>query len=166
VFDRTDLQARGFRGSLSFHELRRGGLDLVPDIPGTYVVICGDSDPPAFLDSSVGGHFKAKDPAVPVSTLEAKWIPGCSTLYIGKANRLRRRLKQFADFRVGRPVGHWGGRYIWQLSDSGKLLVAWLACQSDQTAREAESGLMSEFTESFAAGCRSQTLSASRLRTR
>jgi hypothetical protein len=149
VFDRTDLQARGFRGFLSFEELRGGGLELVPSIPGTYVVIRGGSDPPAFLDSSVGGQFKAKDPTVPVSTLVAKWIPGCSTLYIGKADRLRRRLKQFADFGVGRPVGHWGGRYIWQLSDSRKLLVGWLPCQAGQTAGEAESELMSEFSKCF-----------------
>jgi excinuclease UvrABC nuclease subunit len=46
-------------------------------------------------------------------------------LYIGKADALRRRVRQYMAFGAGRPVGHWGGRLIWQLADSDALLVAW-----------------------------------------
>lgn len=63
---------------------------------------------------------------------------------LGKANQLERRLKQFADFGAGKPVGHWGGRLIWQLPDSRRLLVAWRETP-ERVPREVEGELINEF---------------------
>lgn len=48
-------------------------------------------------------------------------------VYIGKAEKqaLRKPLGQYIDFGLGKPVGHWGGRYIWQLADARDLKVCW-----------------------------------------
>jgi hypothetical protein len=64
--------------------------------------------------------------------------------YVGKADRLRRRLRQFADFGAGKPVGHWGGRYLWQLEGSADLAVAWRETP-EGSPREAEIELLSRF---------------------
>jgi hypothetical protein len=58
--------------------------------------------------------------------LEARWIPAAEVLYIGKADRLGRRIRELSEFGRGRPIGHWGGRFLWQIEGSAELLVAWL----------------------------------------
>jgi hypothetical protein len=74
---------------------------------------------------SPGGHFKEKDPTVTIPELQANWVADSSVIYIGKADAARKRLMQFAKFGAGQKIGHWGGRYIWQLADSNDQLVAW-----------------------------------------
>ena len=53
--------------------------------------------------------------------LEAKWIGNAQVVYVGKGDNLRRRLTQYADSGARKPIGHWGGRYVWQLADSADL---------------------------------------------
>ena len=82
-------------------------------------------NPISFAERSCGGWFKGKDPTVPREALIANWVDGAEVVYIGKADQLKRRLTELADFGAGKPIGHWGGRLIWQLPNIGALLVAW-----------------------------------------
>jgi hypothetical protein len=142
-FTRKALEASGFEGFVTFDALRRGEIKIVPRTGGVYVVLREGDHQPVFLRKSVGGHFKGQDPTVELSALEANWIEVAETIYIGKGDDLRRRLREYMNFGAGRPVGHRGGRYIWQLSGSGRLLVAWRATRG--VPREVEIGLMREF---------------------
>lgn len=54
-------------------------------------------------------------------------------------------MKQFARFGAGEPVRHWGGRYIWQLSDARTLLVAWHVITWGEHARDYEKRLLAHF---------------------
>lgn len=97
-----------------------------------------------FEDRSCGGWFKGKDPTVSRDALLANWVEGVEVVYIGKADQLKRRLTQFADFGAGKPVGHWGGRLIWQLANVEALCVAWKETPG-QVPVEVEAELIAAF---------------------
>lgn len=151
-FSEADLRARGFKGFKRF-----GDLDLgdVPREPGVYAVLRDFYSNHEVLAASKGGWFKGKDPSGDPAKL--KPLLGChaETLYIGKADAgsqgtrgLRKRITEFARFGNGDAVGHWGGRYIWQLSDSQDLRIAWLQVQ-DRSAQEVEGELFEEFFQEY-----------------
>ena len=77
-------------------------------------------------------------PNVPVAELVANWVDGTLVVYIGKATSLRKRISQYIRFGQGKPVGHWGGRYIWQLADASQLLFCWKEVDGDPEAVETE----------------------------
>lgn len=109
-----------------------------------------------FIHPSIGGWFKGQDPSESIERLKGEWVPGAHVVYIGKADyrsrrkpieALRRRLWEFARFGAGEPVGHRGGRLIWQLADSPELLVAWREVRWDETARDYEKRLLHRFAD-------------------
>jgi len=143
----------GFTGFVRFRELP---TSQVPTDPGVYVVIRVAATDPEFLQKSPAGWFKGKDPSVPVATLEAAWVPGSPVVYLGKANGgatgrrgLRKRLDEYRRHGAGEPVGHWGGRYIWQLADSEELVVGWKPT-ADTDARALERHMIAEFSSDHA----------------
>jgi len=143
-FRRSALIHHGFCGWVRFKALL-AEPQQVPATGGVYVVLRDSARPPEFLSTNPGGRFKGRDPTVPVEALRANWVVGAEVIYIGKANDLRRRLGEFCKFGVGRPIGHWGGRLIWQLADSATLLVAWKETPVDVVPRAAESELIARF---------------------
>lgn len=146
-FSRADLESRGFVGFEPFLEL---DATHVPKEAGVYAVLRERDDRPTFLEQSRGGHFKGKDPTVGVATLAGLWTDGAHCIYIGKASKtgttdLRRRLTAYRDYGRGRPVGHQGGRYIWQLGDAEEFRVCWKTLGDGEDPATVESALIAEF---------------------
>lgn len=133
---RPELEERGFEGFVTVKELRESGVE-VPETPGVYIVLRESEGHPRFQATNPGGRFKGKDPTVKHPILEASWLEGAQVIYIGLGRRLRNRIRQLLQFGEGKPVGHWGGRFIWQLEGSEDFRVAWLE-SPNQPPRAAE----------------------------
>lgn len=142
-----EIRKAGFYGFKTMSELFADS-SLIPDPGGVYLVLRTSSAAPKFLLTGTGGHFKGKDPNVSAEELKRNWVAKSIVVYIGKATSLKRRLRQYFGFGQGRNVGHWGGRYIWQLQDSADLVVCWKQTPDDDP-REVEKQLIQEFTTKF-----------------
>ncbi|MEH3106239.1 MAG: hypothetical protein PGN09_02830 [Sphingomonas fennica] len=141
-FRRRNLEDAGFVGWVPFDLVMTA--NPCPERPGVYLVGYIERGPERFAAVSCGGWFKGKDPSVPAHVLEANWVEGAEVVYIGKALNLRRRLREFAIFGSGKPIGHWGGRLIWQLGSLSELTIAWMETPHDDP-RTIEVRLIAEF---------------------
>ena len=146
-----DLKKAEFEGFCSVEKLRED-LSWIPAVQGVYMVVYQGDVMPEFLENGTGGLKRKKDksgklkiinPNVPVSELKSNWVDGTCVVYIGKAggvdakgkksnSKLQKRISDYLDFGSGEPVGHWGGRLIWQIKDSKDLLFCWKAIQEQE----------------------------------
>ena len=118
----------------------------IPRKPGVYVAVAANETAPRFLMRNPAGRYGG-DPTVRVSQLEAKWIQGAQTLYIGKAKKsLKKRIAQLVKYSRGRKVAHRGGRFLWQVEGSSNFQVAWL---EDKNPTGKERTLLREFEGCF-----------------
>lgn len=155
----SDLQTAGFEGFKSIRDLWKERLSNASSSslssPGVYMVVRRTNAAPEFLERGTGGFFKGKDPNVSLEELNKNWVDDTCVVYIGQAGgngssaTLRKRLRQYLNFGQGETVGHWGGRYIWQLKDAADLLFCWKTLTTDDP-RAVEKSLISEFKEYYA----------------
>ena len=125
-----EFQSQGFEGFLSVSKLKSVKfLNTVPRQTGVYLVLNPTQEKPEFLDESVGGHFRGRNPTKCPSFLEENWVDGAKILYVGHAPKrtLYKRISELIRFGSKNPIGHWGGRLIWQLENHNELLICWLA---------------------------------------
>jgi hypothetical protein len=147
------LKHEGFEGFEDVQKLMDYGCISVPKVRGVYFIL-NPTYEKKFMKINVGGHFKEKDPTVSVDELERNWVKDSIVLYMGKAGgpnskaTLQKRLKQYMRFGQGEPVGHWGGRLIWQLKNSHDLIVCW-GKLPDGDPREVEKALIQDFTQTY-----------------
>ena len=148
-----NLKELGFLGFHSVKYLIETDCGNIPNVMGVYIVFCR-SEQINFLNDSIGGHFKGKNPTVSINKLSEKWVDNTPILYIGKAGgfksnaTLKKRIKQYIQFGNGQPVGHWGGRLIWQIKENRELLIAYKSL-SDIDPREYEKTLITKFFENY-----------------
>ncbi len=139
------LKQSGFKGGISVATLK-SSCSILPDVPGVYLITKPLEQEASFLEVGSGGHFKGKNPNVPICELEAHWVDDSIVVYIGKATSLKSRINQYMKFGSGKNIGHWGGRYIWQLSNADELLVWWIPVDNP---RDTEKELIKVFKQEF-----------------
>ena len=139
----------GFAGFETVQALRASRLAPVPDRPGVYVILFDGRSVPPFVTPSPAGHFKGRNPTVEEPILHQAWVDGACIVYIGKASgSLRTRLRAYLAHGAGRAAAHWGGRFIWQIEPSHKLLVAWRE-ETEESARKTERALIEAFIDQY-----------------
>jgi len=144
---RKSLYENGFRGFKSVEELRND-TSIVPNEQGVYLVLNLNLNNTNFIEKGVGGFFKGMDPNVTIEELHNNFIDNSLVVYIGKANSLRQRIKQYLNFGRGKNVGHRGGRYIWQIEHNCELIFCWKVIQNEDP-REAEKDLIRAYKKQF-----------------
>lgn len=146
------LKNNGFVGFKTIRELMIDSSSI-PKTKGVYIVL-NTSKEVDFIEVGTGGFFKGKNPNVSVMVLEQNWIKNTTVVYIGKAGgegskaTLYSRLKQYLAFGQGKSIGHWGGRFIWQLKRSTDLIICWKALPENDP-RMIESDLISLFVSRY-----------------
>lgn len=155
----ADLRGRGFQGFHTIESLRASlpALAIIPSQPGVYAVLKSEdaasptrATAPTFLKVNPGGHFKGSDPTVPVAQLRDGWCADASVLYFGQSGAgtssqtLRTRLRLLLQFGIGKPIGHMGGRLLWQVPSIEQALIAWLPSGTQDPA-ERKRRLIAEF---------------------
>lgn len=144
-----DIKEQGFVGFMKISDLMRDS-SKIPDKPGVYMVLYTGSGTPIFIDPGTGGFHKGINPNVSFPVLIKNWVKDTVVIYIGKAGGtdnytiLSKRLKDYLRFGKGATVAHYGGRLIWQIKDSGDLVICWKTMISGEP-RNIEAELISEF---------------------
>ena len=69
----SGLRKLGFVGFRSIESLRKR-VHLIPFEQGVYLLVRKVNLPPKFLSIGTGGHFKNKDPNVPIRRLKNEWV--------------------------------------------------------------------------------------------
>jgi len=145
----AELKSAGYQGFKKIDQLMLNECQDVPKVKGIYLVL-NVNGKPSFLVNSVGRHFKNRNPTVSIEELELNWVDKSIVVYIGQAGggrsgaTLHYRIKQYIKFGMGKPVGHWGGRYIWQMVNYRDLILCWK--QTHETnPKDIESDLLNNF---------------------
>lgn len=152
-FNLESIKEAGFEGFKTVQSLFEDRKEI-PKQRGVYLVLRLQDLPGKYLELGTGGFFKGKDPNVSIVDLESNWVYGGKVLYIGKAGSLDgkatlyTRLTQYLKFGMGRNIGHWGGRLIWQLGDVADLIICWKPLPNDDP-RMVEKALIKSFTSQF-----------------
>jgi len=148
-----EIRQQGFVGFTRISELM-GDPSIIPDKPGVYMVLYNGTTTPTFINPGTGGFFKQKNPNVSLASLMKNWVNDTVVVYIGKAGgngsntTLSKRLRMYVRFGQGAPVGHYGGRLVWQIKNSGDLLICWKP-QITEEPRNVEAGLIREFVDEY-----------------
>ena len=151
---RAFLEAEGFEGFFTVGQLHAEGCEGLPNEPGVYAMVRESLASPEFLVRSVAPVWRGQDPTQPSEVLSERWVPGAQVLYLGRApgpgvrSLLRQRVKRYLRFGHGRIVGHWSGRFVWQLRDHASLRVAWKRTDREDVV-PTEARLQARFREHY-----------------
>lgn len=133
----------------TFHELFENNiLKEITQLKGIYKILIPTNF--EFILTSTTDAKDGKEP-FPVDELQTKWdsIADHSDriVYIGKADNLRRRIRQYTKHGYGLAKNHTGGRAIWQLKNNKELLVSIYTCAEIDDPEVIESMLLDEYED-------------------
>lgn len=148
-----EIKQQGFKGFKTVKELWENKKDI-PKKMGVYLVIDTNFESTDFINPGVGGFFKGKDPNVQISDLKLNLVSNSQVVYIGKAGgstvkaTLHSRLGQYLSFGQTKNIGHYGGRFIWQIKEHQNLVFCWKETPNEEPVK-VERDLINQFRNQF-----------------
>ena len=148
-----EIKQQGFKGFKTVKELWENKKDI-PKKMGVYLVIDTNFESTDFINPGVGGFFKGKDPNVQISDLKLNFVSNSQVVYIGKAGgstvkaTLHSRLGQYLSFGQTKNIGHYGGRFIWQIKEHQNLVFCWKETPNEEPVK-VERDLINQFRNQF-----------------
>ena len=112
----AERQFRGVRGSTCLCE-------MTPPLPSSLL------PGPADISSERIPMSRSRGFAMNGLTVHSSSISGSPGA--GADGTLKKRIAQMLRFGQGAPVGHWGGRLVWQPRDAKRLQVCWRVSHRD-----------------------------------
>ncbi len=137
---RAFLEQQGFEGFLLVGQLRHDRCEELPNLPGVYALLRETLEKPEFMARSNAAEYRGENPTRPIDELTERWVPGAQVLFFGRAcgpgvrSLIKQRVKRYMRFGQGRVVGHWDGRFAWQLRDHSSLRIAWKTMENGDPA--------------------------------
>ncbi len=129
LFKKDDVELiynYGFSNFCRFEKLMDSGCSSITTDSGVYIV---------FIPIGLGVNINDETTAISMhkgrnllydkQMLESKINRNSRILYIGKANNLRNRIRQYVRYGYGLCDNHRGGRAIWQLNNNKSLLIGY-----------------------------------------
>lgn len=150
--DIEEIKKDGFKGFKRVKDLRENSL-FIPQDKGVYLVLKPRDMDVKFLETGTGGHTKG-NPNVSIDKLKAKWIEDTLVLYVGQTGSksedrtLYERIDELLRFGQGENIGHWGGRYLWQINHSEELVICWKEMK-DEDPEEIKNQLLWDFESEY-----------------
>ena len=83
--DIDEIKKFGFSGFKPMKDLFVDN-SVIPHSKGVYMVL-NPTMKSEFVEIGTGGHFKGKNPNVPIAELESNWVSESIVVYIGKAGK-------------------------------------------------------------------------------
>jgi len=158
LFSKDDLLDMGFTGFIRLKDIGND-FNIFPETKGLYIICTDVNQDISFCNPGTAGFFKGKDPNVTIDELNRKWVEDANVLYIGRAggtakngrvyrSTLKTRIMQYIKFGRGKNIGHWGGRYIWQIKGSEDLMIAYKILEEENPVIE-EQELINKFKSHY-----------------
>lgn len=146
--DIEELKQNDFKGFISIEKLWENN-SIIPNTQGVYLVLNKNKNDIRFLETGVGGFYQNHNPNVSIDILTSEFVPNSLVVYIGKANNLRNRIRQYLSFGNGNNAPHRGGKYIWQLENHKDLLFCWKELSKNENPKSIESQLIINYKKQF-----------------
>ena len=134
--------------SVTVEELHENGYKDIPTMGGVYIVKAPENFSVEITNNTTAiKNHEGKNLLYNKEFLEEKYskVIDKSILYYGKATNLRNRISALVKYGYNECKNHRGGKALWQLKNSSKLIIEYYICDDSRNPREEEKRLIQEY---------------------